>query len=491
MAFSWVLGRRQKSLEDDVKDETLPPDQGKTGRRQQRRDDAIDLADVKLSIEGGLVMAFGPLGDPIPPQLLKDACARQPEATLQLPDGLAVDRKRLIAVLEAQQAGRLAEHPNDAWIKAMLGAEGGFEFASSACLASEECEGKSVLAGRLVLDMPGGETISLRDAHPGSAGVDRPAKLMVDGKPVSIAELSGLAGRPDHCNQIQGDALQPVSNPVVTVRGDHLAVLLDEKIEARLETTSSVWDGEAKVALFLEDGQPVSIDDLTTSLEDIPPCLPPEIHELAKPYPLISGHELDLDLEHATIVTVSNVPDGWSLTTGKRDRQGHWIFDPSDLKEASVQVSRLDRGPHALHIKVMSSIGRDGTLDQQTCTVVIPPNAEAGEDKPKPFSPAPTEDDAGLSSFALALDQEEISRASRADALLLRGLPKGASVSAGIFDPSLNGWVLKSEHIEALTVRDLDHRSGVVEIELKAFYLDQDGEKRSDVIVSKTMTGQG
>jgi hypothetical protein len=265
-------------------------------------------------------------------------------------------------------------------------------------------------------------------------------------------------------------------------------VLLDDQIEARLETTSSVWDGEAKVALFLEDGRPVSVDDLTTLLGDMPPCSPSEVHDSAKTYPLFGDDAPVLNLEYATIVTVSDVPDGWSLTTGKRDKQGSWILDPSGLKEASVQVSRLDRGPHSLHVKVISSIGRDGTLDQQTCTVVIPPNADAGEAMPKPLLPAPKEDDEILSSFALAFDEEEALRAGRADALLLRGIPKGASLSAGVFDPSLNGWVLKPEHIEGLTVRDLDHRSGVIEIELKAFYLDQHGEARSDIIVLKTIT---
>ncbi|MGI9493528.1 MAG: hypothetical protein ACR2QF_14110 [Geminicoccaceae bacterium] len=480
MAFSWVLGRRHKSLDDDVEDQTWPPSQEKAGRKQRRQDDAIDLADVELSIERGLVMAFGPLGDPIPPQLLKEACVRQPQATLQLPDGLTVDHKRLITVIEAQQAGQLAEHPNDEWVKAMLGAEECFEPTSSELLASEDLEGKSVPVGNLVLDMPSGETIRLFDAHPGGEGVDRPARLMVDGKPVSITGLGALAGRSD-----RRDRSQPVSNPVISVRGEDLAILLEDQIEARLETTSTVWDGEAKVALFLEDGRPISIDDLTMLLGDIPPCRPPEVQVSAKTYPLMGDHGPDFDLEEATIVTVSDMPEGWSLSAGRRDKRGSWILDPSSLMNASVRVSRLDPGPHSLHVKVISSIGREGTLDQQTCTIVMPPNASA--DQVEPLPPSPQEDPGRLFSIALVLDEEEASRAGHADAILLRGIPKDVSLSSGVFDPSLNGWVFKPEHLDGLTIQDLDLRFDVIDIELRAFYLDREGQARSELIVSKVI----
>jgi len=486
MTFSWILGRRQKYSEDVVEDQVWPPSQEKAGRKQQPQDHAINVADIKLSIEGGLLMAFSPLGDPITPELLRDACARQPRATLRLPNGDAVDHKQLIAVIEAQQAGRLAERPNDGWVEAMLGIKGSFESTSSECLASEGSEDQSVVAGKLVFDMPGGETITLYDDHPGNRRSGPPARLLVDGKPVSVAAMLGRNAEAEF-----SENLRSATKPSLSVRDNHLALLLDDQIEARLETASAVWDGEAKVALLLEDGRPVSVDDLTALLCDIPPCLPPETQASAPTYPLFGDDRPALELDHATIITISNMPKGWSLTTGKRSKRGSWILDPSSLKDTAVRVVGQNQGPQSLHVKVISAAGHDGKVDQQIQTIVIPPNAGVDDARPELSLPNSNQGDQVSSSISLVLDHAETNRADGADALLLRGIPEGASLSSGVFDPSVKGWILKPDELGRLTIHDLDHMTGDFEIEFRAFYLDQEGQTRSYHIVSKIISRHG
>ena len=72
-------------------------------------------------------MVFGPDGDPIPPKFLKEAFSERQAAMLRMADGTLVDSDRVLAVLDAQQRGRLAKRPSQAWIGSMLGLAGSFE----------------------------------------------------------------------------------------------------------------------------------------------------------------------------------------------------------------------------------------------------------------------------------------------------------------------------------------------------------------------------
>lgn len=471
MAFGWILGRRRDASKKAVEGGAELQNQD-----QPVEDGSIGLADIRVSIEEGLVMAFGPLGDPLPPQHLKDACAKQPEAKLRLPDGRAVDHDRLIDVLEAQQKGPLAERPNDPWVQAMLSAEGGFEPAPPECLAGEDSEGKSILGGRLTLGIPGGEVITLCDAHPGSTRRGQPAKLMVDGEPVSVEKVLCQAGLDN-----QGDDASMKPSLAVTKPGDAIPVLLGNDVEARLETASAPWEGDAKVDLFLSCGRQVSIDDLAGLLKDSHPLaalLATDNSETS--YPLLADLEPGFDLARATIVMVSDIPDGWSLSNGLQSEQGAWMLDPSDLSTTLVYLSGSHQDAAALTIKVISIVGHDGTLEEQIRKVAIPPVPNQETSEPE-MPPAPS------SPISLIFDVSDIGSTGSAKAFLVRGIPEKASLSVGTYDPSVKGWVLKPGELDQLAIRDLDRQTATIEVELAAIYLDQDGPSRVDVIAKKTI----
>ena len=67
----------------------------------------FDLGLVRAVIQDGLLMVFGPDGDPIPPEIFRAAAAEQPDAGIQLRDGLQVAAERVAAVLDAQTRGDL------------------------------------------------------------------------------------------------------------------------------------------------------------------------------------------------------------------------------------------------------------------------------------------------------------------------------------------------------------------------------------------------
>ncbi|MDH3659998.1 MAG: hypothetical protein OEU92_08210 [Alphaproteobacteria bacterium] len=121
MAFSWVLRKRKSD----------------TGAVGAERASETRAPAICLKVEDGLLMAFGPDGDPVPPSLVKSTGPDDTADELLLEGGQWVDRQRVLDVLDAQQKAPLADQPTDLWIKAMLGLAGGFEPTPSERLANE------------------------------------------------------------------------------------------------------------------------------------------------------------------------------------------------------------------------------------------------------------------------------------------------------------------------------------------------------------------
>jgi hypothetical protein len=99
----------------------------------------LALGQMRLAIEEGLLMVFGPDGDPVPPRAFATAAAAQPAILLELPDGTTAPAARIAAVLRAQVLGRLGgTSQGGEWILAMLREVGGPEPASEDELRAEQ-----------------------------------------------------------------------------------------------------------------------------------------------------------------------------------------------------------------------------------------------------------------------------------------------------------------------------------------------------------------
>ena len=94
---------------------------------------------MRLTIEDGLVMVFGPENDPVPPYAFAAAAAARPDALVGLPDGTTTAASRVATVLGAQILGRLGgARQGAAWILAMLRDGGRPEDASEDALSAEQ-----------------------------------------------------------------------------------------------------------------------------------------------------------------------------------------------------------------------------------------------------------------------------------------------------------------------------------------------------------------
>ena len=99
----------------------------------------LGIGEMRLAIGDGVLMVFGPEGDPVPPLAFGLAAAGQPDALLVLPDGTKASASRVAAVLRAQILGRLGG-PDSAsgWILAMLREDGGPDPAAADELRAEQ-----------------------------------------------------------------------------------------------------------------------------------------------------------------------------------------------------------------------------------------------------------------------------------------------------------------------------------------------------------------
>jgi hypothetical protein len=162
------------------------------------QESALTLDQMTLAIEDGLLMVFGPEGDPVPPQAFADAAAVRPEALLSLPDGVAAPASRVAAVLGVQTRGRLdgAGHGAE-WILTMLQEQDWPEAESEDTLRAERAS--CVLTaerGELTVASDSGG-FRIVDVAPLSVTGDALGLFLGDDAPISVAGLIGLKRQED------------------------------------------------------------------------------------------------------------------------------------------------------------------------------------------------------------------------------------------------------------------------------------------------------
>jgi hypothetical protein len=152
---------------------------------------SLDLETASAVLEGGLLMVFGPDGDPLPPRAFCIAAAAQPDAAIRLGSGTRARAGRIAAVLEAQSAGRLTAGDGDpgAWLEAMLGLGPQPAVCDPSELQAEDGACEIMRSGEGIrIGMVGGMPLLVTSARPERPAAARYRLTGPEGAPITLAE---------------------------------------------------------------------------------------------------------------------------------------------------------------------------------------------------------------------------------------------------------------------------------------------------------------
>jgi hypothetical protein len=452
-------------------------DRGRGGKEPKSRGlPALALARVSLAIDDGVLMAFGPEGDPIPPADFVAAAAEQPDAKIAWSGGETVSASRVAAVLEAQSRGPLGsegdQNRGEAWIKAMLGLGPQPATASEAELRGERGACELTAFGReLMITMPSKRSFLVADAAPAHQAEATVGLTLADGQAVSVGGL--VARLRAHVEQTQraagraggGDpASAEIALPGCAVQGAEDALLLQLPAVgvARLASLGDAAAAGPRVSIFRTNGEAAGMTDMLAELGRAPVPPPPaaaglEGATMSSPHPSsvapaasrsgAAGPSMaaavpltvslpgatGVDAERIAVVVVGGVPQGAVLSAGVDNGDGSWMLSPQDLTGLALTAPAACREDLVLKITAFTVENREGELAAVSDTIRL------SLDRGAPI--------------ALAIDPAVLQAGGPGlNALVIRDLPEGARLSAGTYDPAIGGWVLLPRQLAGLTL---------------------------------------
>jgi hypothetical protein len=433
------------------------------GARAER---ALDLTLVRAAIRDGLLMVFGPEGDPVPPQAFGAAAAERPDAEVPLLDGPRVRAERVAAVLDAQVSGRLGAGlgEDEPWLRAMLGITPQPAMAATDDLLAEACTLDVVAFGKeLMITSRNGATFLIADARSrtpesicvwvGSEGPIAPGTLadrLLGGAGQDSVERNPAEFTMPGCKAwLEDDALLldlPEIGPVYVA---HIADAGATAPAASLFTASGevATIGDLLDALSRPVPQPVAPEQADSRppaaerVDDLPPTsLPSDVGPSARAVPLTIGlpDALAAAPDRVVLVVVRGLPEGASLSAGVASGDGSWLLSPRSLAGLSLTVPPGLMVDLPLEVVAISVASPDGALTSAANTLVVPLRPDAVEVAP--------------AAIALGLDPQAFSQGESFDAIIVLDVPAGATLSQGTHDPVIDAWVLRPRQLADLSV---------------------------------------
>ena len=466
----------------------------------------LDLALVRATIRDGLLMVFGPEGDPVPPQVFGVAAAARPDAGVRLMDGPRVRAERVAAVLDAQMSGHLGSGlgGDEPWIRAMLGIGSQPDVAGTDGLSAEACRLDVVAFGQeLMITSRNGATFLIADARArtpesicvwvGSEGPIAPGTLadrLLSGAGQDSAEPNPSEFTMPECKAwLEDDALLldlPEIGPVYLAHiGDAgatapAASLFTASGEvATISDLLSALSGPVSLAAAIE--HPEYLPAVTERADHLPPSPVPSAADgsTARALPLTIGlpDALAAAPDRVVLVAVRGLPEGASLSAGVASGDGSWLLSPPDLPGLSLTPPRDWASDLSLEIAAIAIASHEGELTASASTVLVPWRSTAVEPAPAfVVEPAPSaalgsgssraeheqaatvgsasswKVEPARTSIRLDLDPQSPSEGETFDAFIVRDLPAGVSLSAGTYDPAMDVWVLLPHQLTGLSV---------------------------------------
>jgi hypothetical protein len=146
---------------------------------------------------------------------------------------------------------------------------------------------------------------------------------------------------------------------------------------------------------------------------------------LAVPLPAGEG----IAARDVALVIIGGVPQGAVLSAGIDNGDGSWLLSAPDLVGLELSMPAGCRQDLTLDVTAVAVTSREGEL------------ASAADRLRLSLDPVPP--------IPLGLDP---AAGHGLQALMIRGLPHGARLSAGTFDPSIDAWVVLPRQLDGLCV---------------------------------------
>jgi hypothetical protein len=452
----------------------------------------LELGLVQAAIEDGLLMVFGPDGDPVPPQVFGAAAAAQPDAGVRLSDGPQVPAERIAAVLEAQTRGRLGPDRSggEPWIRVMLGIGPEPEMADPDDLLAETCTLEVVAFGKeLMVTSRNGATFLVADAR--ARTPDSICLCLESEGPVAAADLVArlLAGGEGRADPRANEFAVPECK--AWLEDDAVVIDVPELGAIYLARMDDAGIPAPAASLFMASGEVATIEDLLSALRrpaSVPPA--PETAGVAAPAPASADHAaarspgslpLTLDLpdalaaepERVALVAVRGLPDTARLSAGVASGDGSWLLSPRDLPGLFLTPPSDWTGDLAFELAAIAVVSPEGELSSASRAVVVPrPSGEADPAAFEAAAPGMVEPEASrhLETRSTAMvepapawvpldfEPQTLSDGGPFDAVIVRGVPSGVALSAGTYDPTTEVWVLLPHQLSGLYVRTSGNR---------------------------------
>ena len=142
--------------------------------------------------------------------------------------------------------------------------------------------------------------------------------------------------------------------------------------------------------------------------------------------------------QEVALVVIHGLPHGARLSAGVATGDGSWMLSPRDLPGLSVNPPPGLTLDLALEVVAIAVRNPDGELARASISAQVPLRA------------AP--DGRVRAPIPLRVDPQVLRQEAALDALVVRDLPAGATLSVGAYDPAIDGWVLLPRQLGALTV---------------------------------------
>jgi hypothetical protein len=450
----------------------------------------LSLVRATLRIEDGLLMAFGPEGDPIPPAEFARAAAAQPDAQIALADGRAVPAPRVAAVLEAQASGPLTAGPTaggregNGWLEAMLGLGPQPDLTSEVELFTESSPCELTAFGReLMITIPSGRSFLIADAaavHHDEGGL---ALLLPNDEAVSVADLVG---------RLRSQVTGPKGKAAPETSAEHpfteaalpgcTVQILDAEIRFELPFVGSVRLAsrgadagvDPRVSIFLASGDVATMTDLVDAFgqeakESKEPGMtssapadrvpggraeiesPPALN-LPDVLALRADGTLDLsflaralgpDVRRVISATVAGLPEGVRLSAGFDHGDRSWSLTLDDLAGLTLETPVDLAADFVLDITLRTAHGEEtGRLN------VRHPSASRPAEVARRLTATGTS-----RPIALSIEPPSAEGADPASTavVVISAVPAGAVLSAGL-DNGDGSWMLSPHELAGLTL---------------------------------------